>query len=61
MVCLKIVLFITIKHIKMEEEDELIPHPDVRGLLDLTNRAWIHLDPILWTMLVPKLHSRIYY
>jgi hypothetical protein len=34
----------------MEEEDELVPNPDIRGLLDLTNRAWIHLDPVIWTM-----------
>lgn len=34
----------------MEEEDEIVPHPDIRGLLDLTNRAWINLDPIIWTM-----------
>lgn len=34
----------------MEEEDELIPPPDIRGLLDLTNRAWVNLDPELWTL-----------
>jgi len=34
----------------MEEEDELIPKPDFRGFLDLTSRAWVNLDPTLWTM-----------
>jgi hypothetical protein len=34
----------------MEEEDELIPQPDFRGFLDLTSRAWVNLDPVLWTM-----------
>lgn len=34
----------------MEEEDELIPKPDFRGFLDLTSRAWVNLDPVLWTM-----------
>jgi hypothetical protein len=38
------------KKFGMEEEDEIVPHPDIRGLLDLTNRAWVHLDPIIWTM-----------
>ena len=34
----------------MEEEDELIPPPDQRGMVDLTNRAWVNLDPNLWLM-----------
>jgi len=34
----------------MEDEDELIPNPDHRGHLDLTNRAWVNLDPVIWTM-----------
>mmetsp|Transcript_6476 Transcript_6476/g.6697 ORF Transcript_6476/g.6697 Transcript_6476/m.6697 type:complete len:272 (+) Transcript_6476:38-853(+) len=34
----------------MEDEDELIPPPDHRGALDLTNRAWVNLDPVIWTM-----------
>lgn len=34
----------------MEEADELVPDPDARGLLDLTNRAWVNLDPKIWTM-----------
>jgi Leucine-rich repeat (LRR) protein len=35
----------------MEDEDELIPEPDKKGVLSLTNRAWIHLDPVLWTFI----------
>lgn len=34
----------------MDEADELVPQPDKRGFLDLTNRAWIVLDPVIWTM-----------
>jgi hypothetical protein len=34
----------------MDEADELVPAPDKRGFLDLTNRAWIQLDPVIWTM-----------
>eukprot|EP01035_Chromulina_nebulosa_P019210 gene19210-25061_t len=34
----------------MDEEDELVPDPDDRGLLDLTNRAWVHIDPIVFKM-----------
>lgn len=34
----------------MEEDDDLLPTPDLRGCLDLTNRAWAHLDPQLWKM-----------
>ncbi len=36
----------------MEDEDELVPQPDLRGCLDLTHRAWVNLDPIIWTMYV---------
>jgi hypothetical protein len=35
---------------KMEEDDELIPAPDAKGCLNLSNRAWVNLDPIIWTM-----------
>lgn len=42
----------------MEEEDELIPKPDFRGFLDLTSRAWVNLDPVLWTMYVGALYTR---
>lgn len=35
----------------MEDEDELVPQPDRKGFLSLTNRGWIHLDPVLWTMI----------
>jgi hypothetical protein len=34
----------------MEDEDELVAEPDQKGFLSLTNRAWIHLDPVIWTM-----------
>jgi hypothetical protein len=34
----------------MEEEDELVPEPDQRGLLSLTNRAWVNIDPAVWKM-----------
>jgi len=34
----------------MEEEDELVPEPDKKGFLSLTNRAWVNLDPGLWAM-----------
>ncbi|KAG5186294.1 hypothetical protein JKP88DRAFT_157061 [Tribonema minus] len=33
----------------MEEYDELIPHPDKAGCLDLTHRSWVELDSVLWT------------
>jgi hypothetical protein len=34
----------------MEQTDELVPNPDVKGFLDLTNRAWVNLDPVIWGM-----------
>jgi hypothetical protein len=34
----------------MEEEDDSLPTPDLRGGLDLTNRAWAHIDTQLFTM-----------
>lgn len=34
----------------MEEDDDLVPEPDAKGILDLTNRAWVNLDPVIWTM-----------
>jgi len=34
----------------MEDDDELVPSPDIKGCLDLTNRAWVNLDPVIWTM-----------
>lgn len=36
----------------MEEVDELVPHPDNNGVLDLTHRAWVLLDSVIWTMWV---------
>jgi len=34
----------------MEADDDLVPQPDNKGALNLTNRAWVNLDPIIWTM-----------
>jgi leucine-rich repeat protein SHOC2 len=34
----------------MEEADELVPEPDSKGFLSLTNRAWVNLDPMIWKM-----------
>jgi hypothetical protein len=34
----------------MEADDDLVPPPDAKGVLDLTNRAWVNLDPVIWTM-----------
>lgn len=34
----------------MEEADELVPDPDSKGYLSLTNRAWVNLDPSIWKM-----------
>jgi len=36
----------------MEADDDLVPLPDAKGVLDLTNRAWVNLDPVIWTMSV---------
>jgi len=33
----------------MEADDDLVPPPDSKGLLDLSNRAWVNLDPVIWT------------
>jgi len=34
----------------MEQTDELVPNPDSKGYLDLTNRAWVNLDTSIWGM-----------
>jgi hypothetical protein len=34
----------------MEEDDDLVPNPDSRGFLNISNRAWVNLDPVIWTM-----------
>lgn len=34
----------------MEDDDELIPPLDIRGMLDLTNRSWVNLDSHVWTL-----------
>jgi hypothetical protein len=36
----------------MEQDDDLLPKPNSKGLLDLTNRAWVNLDPGLWDLAV---------
>lgn len=36
--------------LSMEEVDELVPHPDKNGALNLTHRAWVLLDSVIWTM-----------
>lgn len=36
----------------MEQDDDLLPEPTSKGLLDLTNRAWVNLDPGLWDLAV---------
>ena len=30
----------------------MVPLPDAKGVLDLTNRACVNLDPVIWTMSV---------
>lgn len=42
----------------MEEIDELVPHPDSDGVLNLTHRAWVLLDSVIWTMCVRTVVSR---
>ena len=34
----------------MEEFDELLPTPDAEGSLELSHRAWLEVDEIVWTM-----------
>ena len=34
----------------MEEFDELMPTPDDDGRLELSHRAWQHVDEVVWTM-----------
>ena len=34
----------------MEEADELVPQPDNKGFLSVTNRAWVSIDPAIWRM-----------
>lgn len=36
----------------METDDDLVPAPDSKGFLDLTNRAWVNLDPTVWSLAV---------
>lgn len=46
---------------EMEADDELVPEPDAKGQLDLTNRAWVNLDPVIWTMSVSLISLDISY
>ena len=34
----------------MEEFDELLPTPDAEGSLELSHRAWLEVDEVVWTM-----------
>jgi hypothetical protein len=34
----------------MEDDDENLPEPDGKGVLILSNRAWLNLDPSIWAM-----------
>lgn len=34
----------------MDEEEDLVPDPDSKGSITLSNRAWVNLDPYLWTL-----------
>eukprot|EP01038_Epipyxis_sp_PR26KG_P012055 gene12055-16131_t len=34
----------------MEEDDDFVPEPDAKGSLVISNRAWVTLDPSIWTM-----------
>jgi len=45
----------------MEDEDELIPQPDNKGYLSLTNRGWMHLDPVIWTMITKIVYLDLSY
>jgi hypothetical protein len=35
----------------MEEDDEFLPEPDSKGVLNIANRAWLKIDPEIWNML----------
>ena len=34
----------------MEEFEDLVPQPDEDGRMELTYRAWIEVDDVIWTM-----------
>lgn len=34
----------------MEDDDDNIPEPDSKGQLILSNRAWVNLDPSIWSL-----------
>ncbi len=34
----------------MEDDDDLVPEPDEKGQITLSNRAWVRLDPSIWEM-----------
>lgn len=37
----------------MEEFDDLLQKPDDSGVLDMSHRAWVTLDDVIWTWCVP--------
>lgn len=37
-------------HAIMEDDDDLVPEVDGRGVLNIANRAWVKLEPDIWTM-----------
>ncbi len=45
----------------MEADDDLVPDPDAKGFLDLTNRAWVNLDPRVWTFSISLVVLEISY
>lgn len=34
----------------MEDDDDMVPEPDSKGQLVLSNRAWVNLDKSIWAM-----------
>ena len=36
----------------MEEFDDLLQKPDDSGVLDMSHRAWVTLDDVIWTWCV---------
>jgi Leucine-rich repeat (LRR) protein len=45
----------------MDEDDDLIPEPDSKGQLILSNRAWVNLDPQVWAMAMKLIKLDISY
>lgn len=34
----------------MEDDEDLLPEPDEKGQLVLSNRAWVNIDPQIWNV-----------